>query len=94
MLRVIGYYEGWPPTRVCDKFYPEQIPAGVYTHINFAFANIDPKTFAVVPNDQADISIYKRLMLLKKADPDLKIFIAIGGWAFNDPGRREPPSPT
>lgn len=28
----------------------------------------------------------KRLTDLKKADPDLKVFIAIGGWTFNDPG--------
>jgi len=25
-------------------------------------------------------------MLLKKRDPALKIFVAVGGWTFNDPG--------
>jgi chitinase len=25
-------------------------------------------------------------MLLKQSDPKLKIYIAVGGWAFNDPG--------
>ena len=83
----MGYYEGWSTTqRPCNKFYPEQIPVGIYTHINFAFATIDPKTFQVQPDAAADISNYRRLALLKKKDPDLKIFIAIGGWTFNDPG--------
>jgi GH18 family chitinase len=42
---VVGYYEGWSPNRPCNKFYPEQLPVGVYTHLNFAFASIDPVTF-------------------------------------------------
>ncbi|KAK3315445.1 hypothetical protein B0H66DRAFT_521857 [Apodospora peruviana] len=84
--RVIGYYEGWVNNRPCNKIYPEQIPVGVYTHINFAFATIDPKTFQVQPVDSADINTYKRLMLVKQKDPDLKVFVAIGGWTFNDPG--------
>ena len=84
--RVIGYYEGWASTRTCNAIYPEQIPVGVYTHINFAFATIDPKTFKVGPGATADINLYKRLMLLKKKDPNLRIMVAIGGWAFNDPG--------
>ncbi|KAJ4142851.1 hypothetical protein NW754_010290 [Fusarium falciforme] len=84
--RVVGYYEGWAKNRPCNVFWPEQIPTGLYTHINFAFATIDPKTFKVGPSAQSDIALIKRLMLLKKKDPDLKIFVAIGGWAFNDPG--------
>jgi chitinase len=58
----------------------------VYTHINFAFATIDPVSFKVLPATQADVNLYKRLMLIKRQDPDLRIFIAIGGWTFNDPG--------
>jgi GH18 family chitinase len=65
---------------------PEQIPTGVYTHLNFAFATIDPETFEVRPASSADTQLYRRLASLKELDPDLKVMIAIGGWTFNDPG--------
>jgi chitinase len=84
--RVIGYYEGWSTGRPCNKFCPKRIPVNVYTHINFAFAGIDPRTFEVVPAVPSDVDLYKRLANLRPSDPTLKIFIAIGGWTFNDPG--------
>lgn len=84
--RVVGYYEGWAPTRQCNSFRPEQIPVPLYTHINFAFATIDPKSFQVHPASRADIGLYRRLMLLKNIDPQLKIYISLGGQAFNDAG--------
>ncbi|KAF2820809.1 glycoside hydrolase [Ophiobolus disseminans] len=83
---VVGYYEGWAKNRPCNVFWPEQIPIGIYTHINFAFAIIDPKTFKIAPSSPDDANLYKRLMLLKQRDPNLKVYIAVGGWAFNDPG--------
>ncbi|KAF4454651.1 hypothetical protein F53441_2885 [Fusarium austroafricanum] len=86
MRRVVGYIEGWASTRSCDKFTPSDIPDGVYTHINFAFASIDPKTFQIVPASSKDPALYRELTRKKKIDPKLKVFIAIGGWAFNDPG--------
>ncbi|KAM0211011.1 hypothetical protein ACHAQD_010476 [Fusarium lateritium] len=86
MRRVVGYIEGWASTRSCDKFRPSDIPDGVYTHINFAFASIDPKTFQIVPASSKDPELYRELTRKKKIDPKLKVFIAIGGWAFNDPG--------
>ncbi|CAN9442964.1 unnamed protein product [Alternaria alternata] len=84
--RVVGYYEGWGARRPCNAFFPEQIPRGVYSIINFAFATIDPQTFEVLPATPEDIPLYKRLTALKKDDPTLRIYIAIGGWTFNDPG--------
>lgn len=84
--RVIGYYEGWATSRACDVFVPEDIPKDIYTHINFAFASINPTTFEVVPASNDDIGLYKRLTSLKDHQPGLKVFIAIGGWTFNDPG--------
>jgi GH18 family chitinase len=33
-----------------------------------------------------EFTVLKRLVALKKYDPDLKVYIALGGWAFNDPG--------
>ncbi|EWG55818.1 hypothetical protein FVEG_17600 [Fusarium verticillioides 7600] len=84
--RVIGYFEGWAKARPCEAFSPEQIPIGLYTHINFAFATIDPKTFEIKPDKESDIRMYKRLTDLKRRDPELKVYIAVGGWTFNDPG--------
>jgi chitinase len=84
--RVVGYYEGWASRRACNDFWPEMIPLGVYTHINFAFASIDPDTFEVKPASPDEVKLYSRLTALKDDDPDLKVNIAIGGWSFNDPG--------
>ncbi|KAH7171571.1 glycoside hydrolase superfamily [Fusarium sp. MPI-SDFR-AT-0072] len=86
--RVVGYFEGWARTRPCNTFWPEQILIGLYTHINFAFATINPKTFLVEIKDKDNYgNLYERLTALKKKDPDLKIYLAIGGWAFNNPGK-------
>jgi chitinase len=84
--RVVGYYEGWATGRPCDAFSPEQIPLGVYSHLNFAFASIDPITFQIVPASSRDPDLYRRLTALKRQDGNLKVYIAIGGWTFNDPG--------
>ncbi|UPK93523.1 hypothetical protein LCI18_004458 [Fusarium solani-melongenae] len=89
LQRVVGYYEGWSKGRVCNKFMPEQIPLGVYTHLNYAFATIDPETFQVRLASSTEKDIYERLTMLKERDPDLKVLIAIGGWTFNDPGPTE-----
>ncbi|KAM7213471.1 Glycoside hydrolase superfamily [Rhypophila decipiens] len=84
--RVIGYYEGWNYQRKCGNMEPEDIPLGWYTHINFAFALIHPTTFAIEPMDPGTASRYKRVTAPKKQQPDLQVWIAIGGWAMNDPG--------
>ncbi|KAF9775553.1 hypothetical protein IL306_006324, partial [Fusarium sp. DS 682] len=86
MERVVGYFEGWAKDRPCEVFWPEQIPMGLYTHINFAFGSINPNTFLIEASDARDKEMYQRLMLLKKKDKNLKIYLAIGGWTFNDPG--------
>lgn len=65
---------------------PEDIPLGFYTHINFAFAIIDPATFRLAPMDSTTGTLYRRVSRLKDRDPNLKVWIAVGGWAMNDPG--------
>lgn len=52
---------------------PEQIPLAAYTHINFAFAMIDPATFAVAPMSDGDVALYPRLTGLKALYPGLKV---------------------
>lgn len=84
--RVVGYFEGWAPTRRCQSFQPEDVPIGVYTHINFAFAVIDPVSYRIAPSSASDVHLYKQVTDLKKRDKNLKVFIAIGGWSYNDRG--------
>ena len=53
--------------------YPEQIPAASYTHFNFAFALINPVTYAVAPLEEGDIALYSRLTALKTLNPSLQV---------------------
>ncbi|TGO52579.1 hypothetical protein BOTNAR_0319g00080 [Botryotinia narcissicola] len=84
--RTIGYYEGWANRKVCQRFTLDMIPLGTYTHINFAFASIDSITFSIVPGDPSDIELYKEVTMHKLLQPDLQVFIVIGGWTFSDAG--------
>jgi chitinase len=85
--RTIGYYEGWNYQRPCGNMEPEKIPLGYYTHINFAFALINPDTNRLDPMDDGTASRYSRVSALKAQQDNLEVWIAIGGWAMNDPGK-------
>jgi len=65
--------------------YPETIPAAAYSHINIAFAFINPTTFQVAPMSGGDENLYKRVVALKNSNPGLQVWISIGGWSMNDP---------
>lgn len=65
--------------------YPEEIPASAYTHLNFAFAFINPQTFELAPMNAGDVDLYKRFTGLKDSNPGLQTWISIGGWSHNDP---------
>ena len=59
--------------------YPEHIMYQAYTHLNFAFAFIDPITFEVASMGAKDELLYRRLVALKWWKPELEVWIAIGG---------------
>ncbi|KAJ4165704.1 hypothetical protein LMH87_007325 [Akanthomyces muscarius] len=85
--RLIGYYEGWNVhQRPCGNMKPEDIPLGWYSHINFAFALINPKTFHIDPMDADTATLYDAVTGLKRRQTGLEVWIAVGGWAMNDPG--------
>ncbi|EJT72530.1 hypothetical protein GGTG_09395 [Gaeumannomyces tritici R3-111a-1] len=84
--RTIGYYEGWNGQRPCSKMKPADIPLGYYTHIFYSFALIDPHSFHVVAMDAETASHYDEVTSLKASQQGLEVWIAIGGWAMNDPG--------
>lgn len=70
--------------RQCNRISPKDINTKGLTHLNFAFATIDPNTFEVLPANSADPDLYKEFTGLKSST--LQTWIAIGGWDFNDPG--------
>ena len=65
--------------------YPEGIPTAAYTHLNYAFAFIDPSSFNVAPMASTDVALYKRFTGLKDSNPGLQTWISIGGWSMTDP---------
>jgi chitinase len=84
--RTIGYYEGWNWQRPCGTMKPSQIPLGYYSHIFFAFSLLDPTTFRLSPMDTETGTLYGDVSAIKNRQPGVQVWIAVGGWAMNDPG--------
>ncbi|KZW01443.1 hypothetical protein EXIGLDRAFT_789286 [Exidia glandulosa HHB12029] len=64
--RIVGYYEGWAATRPCDAWFPLNIPANGYTHLNFAFAVIDPVAgpSTTLPRNPSSVTLPHRVLIL------------------------------
>lgn len=82
LRRRVGYFEMFHlDQRKCDRFLPEHIAGGALTHVNLAFALIS-KDFKITGNHP---DIVARGAHLKDRFTGLRVNIAIGGWAFNNP---------
>jgi len=70
-FRLVGY--------VMAKTDIPRIPAGLLTHLDFAFAHIDAAGRVVLdgPNDERALG---ELVALKAINPTLRIILSIGGW--------------
>ncbi|KAL4958978.1 uncharacterized protein BDV14DRAFT_194146 [Aspergillus stella-maris] len=83
--RVIGYYESWSARKDCHKVSPTDLPLDALTHINFAFAYIEPDSYKVVTMDKATpASLFEDTTSVKAIKEQIKIFVSIGGWTFSD----------
>ncbi|KAI1172269.1 carbohydrate-binding module family 18 [Nemania sp. FL0916] len=84
--RVIGYYQAWRAGTQCQGMPLSDIPVKSLTHLYFSFASITPGEYNIIGMDGLPASLFTDFTDLKKKNQALKIIIAIGGWAFNDPG--------
>ncbi|KAJ5757765.1 uncharacterized protein N7511_006459 [Penicillium nucicola] len=84
ITRVIGYYNAAADSRSCDGMSPASIPQGVYSHLYFAFGSINPDTFEVIPEANADTQLYSQLAALSSRDLGQELWLSIGGWDFSD----------
>ncbi len=83
--KVIGYFTNWVETRKGCEFLAKDVDPSAFTHINFAFAEVDPGPkgkaephFGLAPFGAAAKS-------RDLGNPGLKTLLSVGGWAHTDP---------
>lgn len=85
--RVIGYYQSWADRSLCHQVSPTDLPLHDLTHLNYAFASISPHTFEIVTMDSMTPGyLFQATVGTKIHNPNLQVFVAIGGWTFSDNG--------
>jgi chitinase len=75
---VVGYVPGYN-----GVFDVSTVDAEKLTHINYAFVNVKDSV-AWLTNIQTDTVNFRNLNGLKTVNPDLKLMISIGGWAWSE----------
>ena len=73
---VVGYYAAWASGQ---GYTPDQLPAELFTQINYAFAKIQDGKLALSAPEQ-DRENLQGLTALRKRNPKLKIVLSVGGW--------------
>lgn len=74
--RIIAYVNEWK-----DNWGKYKEKANQITHINYAFANIE--NGKVVLGKESDKEELKKVVALKRINPELKILISVGGWSWS-----------
>lgn len=75
---IIGYVGGYKGLANTYNIAAEKL-----THINYAFVNVQHNR-AVLGNEATDTVNFRNLNALKQKNPDLKLMISIGGWAWSE----------
>ena len=74
--KIVGYVAGWSGMPI------QNVDASKLTHINYAFADIDKGK--IVLRLKTDSLNLVQLVAMKAQNPDLKVIISIGGWAWSN----------
>ncbi|BCR84335.1 uncharacterized protein ACHE_11737S [Aspergillus chevalieri] len=83
--KVIGYYESWTHNKKCHQIAPSDLPVTEMTHLNYAFAYIDPKSYELVTmKDEIPESLFQKTVDTKQYNKNLKVWVSVGGWDFSD----------
>lgn len=78
---VVGYYAGWS---AYQGYRASDIPAHLLTHINYAFAMIDPDAGTLaLDNPAQDEKNFAALRALREEYPHLKLILSVGGWDYS-----------
>ncbi|EEQ29481.1 symbiotic chitinase [Microsporum canis CBS 113480] len=77
--RYVGYFEGWNYEHPCDTIHPSKINYKPWTHLNYAFATINPD-HTLGTMGYYDEEFYRAFTNLKTKKPSLKCFLSVGGW--------------
>ncbi|KAJ5538234.1 hypothetical protein N7494_007713 [Penicillium frequentans] len=77
--RVIGYYSSSAYTRTCNAWTPEDIDAGLWTHLIYAFATIG-SDYKIGMANSFDSELYPRFTALKQSAAGLSTMMSVGGW--------------
>lgn len=85
--KVICYYTSWSVKRPgAGRFEPESLDPFLCTHIIYSFAGMED--YRLAPAEPGDIGdgfkegMYTRINKLKEKNSNLKVLLALGGWAF------------
>ncbi|KAH7317114.1 symbiotic chitinase [Stachybotrys elegans] len=90
--KVIGYYEAWNDRSKCHQTKASDLPIDGLTHLNYAFAYIDPQSFQITTMDAATpAKTFQDVADLKTSNPNLQLYVSLGGWTFSDNGTATQP---
>lgn len=83
-FKVIGYYPGWKAESPYD-YYPEDIPWGKVTDVQYAFLGVDAENSVPTIMSDKDRENLERLRELKSGPAaDTRVKISVGGWADSE----------